>query len=364
MADLIILIGNDPNDPWEWGITGSGEAGLAETDDAKADLKNLDFSRVCAVVPGMHVVTKLHTLENLSDKQKRQAAGFSIEDELGASLDATHFALDPNAPRMAITSGAYLQKLIDTFAQAGLSPDLICADYDSFSWPDSFSYDGRVIQRAGNGTGFAIEADLAKHVLDAEQGVPTPITSQQFLQNISEAWQKGYEPINLRQGDFAKSNNFSFGKFKRSALLAAAVVIAFVAVNIGQGVGYGNKTKQMQTEIGEIYAQIFPETDIPDNPVLPVIRAQASAKTEKGAEFIKLSAILTNSVKQIKGVEISSLRYDQARGQLVLSINYSSFEDVERLKEAVAKNGGNFAEGGTRQRGTTLSGNAVLKASS
>jgi type II secretory pathway component PulL len=70
---------------------------------------------------------------------------------------------------------------------------------------------------------------------------------------------------------------------------------------------------------------------------------------------------LAKSVEEIDNVEISSLRYDKARGQLNLSIIYGSFEDTEKLKTAVRKNGGVFTEGGTRQSGEGLTGDAVLR---
>ncbi len=94
MSDLIIIIGAKPAEPWEWGLTATGHAGRAVTDAEKSALKSHTFRRLIAVIPGQQVATKLHTIGQLNDKQKRQAAGFSIEDELAAPLDKSHIALD------------------------------------------------------------------------------------------------------------------------------------------------------------------------------------------------------------------------------------------------------------------------------
>jgi len=360
VSDLIIIIGDNPNTAWEWRLTATGEAGRAQTDAEKTALSTKSFRRLLVVIPGQKVVTKLHTLGNLSDKQKRQAAGFSVEDELAANLDDSHIALDDDT-RMAIVANRFMENITTEMSVHGLSPDIICADYDSFANTDSFTYAGRIIQRAGNGLGFAIEMDLAEAVLDAGQALPPQIDSERFLQKIATALAAGHTPINLRQGQFSKSNLNGIASFKRSALLAAAIALAFIGTTVFQGMNTGRKTADLRAQMKTIYTDIYPGADIPDNPALAILRAQADLKSGNKQVFVKLSALLAQSIKDVKGVEISSLRYDAAKGQLSLSIQYSSFDDVEKLKSAVTTSGGIFAESGTRQNGEGLSGDAVLR---
>jgi len=361
MSDLIIIIGDKANKPWEWGLTATGQAGRAESTAEKDALKTLSFRRIIAVIPGQQVSTKLHTLGQLNDKQKRQAAGFSIEDELAAPLDKSHIALDTEGARLAVIANSVLDNLLAEMSEHGLAPDIICADYDSFENADSFSYHGRIIQRAGNGLGFAVETDLASSILDAGQNIPPEIDAERFLQKIATALQAGHTPINLRQGQYIKRGNTGLGQFKRSGLLVAAVALAFVAGNVFQGYNTSRKTTALKTQMAEIYGDVFPGQDVPDNPARAVMRAQADAKAGNKQEFIKLSALLASSVKKVEGVEVASMRYDAAKAQLSLSVNYSSFDDVEGLKRAAAANGGAFTESGTRQSGDGLSGDAVLR---
>ena len=361
MSDLIIIIGANASDPWEWGLTATGQAGRAATDAEKSALKSHTFHRLIAVIPGQQVATKLHTLGQLNDKQKRQAAGFSIEDELAASLDDSHIALDASGARLAVVANNVLDNLIAEMNEHGLAPDIICADYDSFENADSFTYEGRIIQRAGNGLGFAVETELAGAVLDTGQNIPPTINAERFLQKIATALQAGHTPINLRQGDYTKRGKAGLGKYKRSGLIAASILLAFIVGNVIQGYSTGQKTADLKAQMGEIYAEIFPNKGVPDNPAFAVIRAQADAKASNKQEFVKLSALLASSIIKVEGVEVASMRYDAAKSQLSLSINYSSFDDVERLKQAIATIGGSFAESGTRQSGDGLSGDAVLR---
>ena len=361
MSDLIIIIGHRPTDAWEWGLTLTGEAGRAVTDAEKSTLKEHNFRRLITILPGQQVSIKLHTLGQLSEKQKRQAAGFSIEDELAAPLNKSHIALDMNGTRLAVISKQLMDNLLTHMSEQGLTPDIICADYDSFDNADSFTYEDRIIQRAGNGLGFAIETNLAGAILDAGQNIPPTIDAERFLQKIAIALQSGHVPINLRQGEYAKRGTAGLGSYKRSALIAAGIVMAFAFGNILQGYSTGQKTKTLKAQMANIYADIFPNKEVPENPATAILRAQSDLKKTNGQEFIKLSALLAASVRKVEGVEIASLRYEADKSQLSLSINYSSFDDVERLKRITTANGGSFSESGTRQSGSGLNGDAVLR---
>ncbi len=361
MTALVILVGEKPGSAWQWGVSSDGQAGLATTDRQKAALKSLDFKRLMVVLPGQQVVIKLHTLGTLSDKQKHQAAGFSIEDELASPLENNHIALDTHSDRLGIVASHVMENIIAELAKYDLSPDIICADYDSISGVDSFVYQDRMIQRSDNGLGYSAETGLATVLLDKGQALPRQIDGQAFLRKIHAALQAGHMPINLRQGIFARREKFGIQKFKRSLVLAATIVLVFAGSNILQGVSALRKTQDIKAEIVEIYTQIFPNKKVPKNPALAVIRAQADAKTKTKQWFIELSALLATSAQNVPGVEISSLRYDATRQQLNLSIRYSGFDDVEALKRAVASHGGIFTESGTRQSGEALLGDAILR---
>jgi len=361
MSDLILLMSAQRGGAWDWALTDRGEWGHPESDEDKSAVSKMPFTRLIAVLPGTEIVTKIHTLEGLNEKQRVQAAGFSIEDELAASLDDTHIAFDANSSRMAICAKSRVRDVIDELAEFGVSPDIICADYNCFSDDANFEYQGRVISQSGSGLGYTMDTNLAEAIRDKDQGKPASITPQALLEKIAKSFMAGHEPINLRQGNFAKRSAIGAKRYTRLAALAATLVLGYLAVNLGQGLYYANKTKAVNDEIATIYADLFPDTEIPANPVIPVIKAQAERKGSTSSDFVTLSALLAKSVEEIDNVEISSLRYDKARGQLNLSIIYGSFEDTEKLKTAVRKNGGVFTEGGTRQSGEGLTGDAVLR---
>jgi type II secretion system protein L len=361
MSDLIILMPTRFDQAWDWGLSTSGQWGRAETDAEKAALASHAFAKLIVVLPGMEVTTKLQTLEGLNDKQRAQAVGFSIEDDLAASLDDTHLAFDNSSSRLAICANDLMDELISTMAGYELYPDIVCADYDCLENTASFCYDGRLIVRSGNGLGSAVETGLAPLILEKDQKIPKSIGADEFLDKIVKSRAAGHQPINLRQGQYTKKAQMGSGRFTRLAALAAVLVIAFVGLNVGQGIYYGNQAKAAKSKIADIYADIFPDAEIPSNPIVPVIRAQADLQGAGGSDFVSLSALLARSIKEVEGVEIASLRYDKARAQISLSLVYGSFEDAERLQAAVAKNGGVFTEGGTRQTGDSLTGDAVFR---
>ena len=320
-------------------------------------------------MPGMDVLTKQHELVGLNKKQLVQAAGFHMEDELAVSLESTHLAFDEDTNRIAIIAKSKLESTIAELGIAGLYPDIICADYDSLQTDENYLVEGRLVTSNSDGVGHSIEKELASEFIadefmSANENSPSPVTSAQFLQKISQAYVSGHRAINLRQGEFSKQTSFASGRLKRSIWLAAACTVLFVGFNLGQGLFFKQKTKAVNAQITEIYSQIFPDTDVPKNPTLTVLKAQAERKSVGGETFITLSSILARSISDVDGVELVSLGYDKGRAHISLSIIYNSFDDVEKLKAAVARNGGSFLESGTRQSNSGLVGDAILKVAS
>ena len=347
---------------WDW--CAEDAHGRAVSSQQKSKLASKAYNKIIVVIPGMDVLTKQHELVGLNKKQLVQAAGFHMEDELAVSLTQTHLAFDEDTNRIAIIAKSKLESTIAELGISGLYPDIICADYDSLQAGENYLVEGRLVTSGSDGLGHSLEKELASEFMSANENSPSPITSAQFLQKISQAYVSGHRAINLRQGEFSKQTSFANGRLKRSMWLAFACTVLFVGFNLGQGLFFKQKTKAVNAEITEIYRQIFPDIDVPKNPVLTVLKAQAERKSVGGETFITLSSILARSINDVEGVELVSLGYDKGRAQISLSIIYNSFDDVEKLKAAVARNGGSFLESGTRQSNSGLVGDAILKVAS
>ena len=365
MSDLVLLLPSDMSQPWEWMLSATREQGRAISTEQKSDLAQGNHTRIIAVIAGMNVITKKHMLGNLQKKQALQAVGFSIEEELATSLSNTHIAFAEDGDRIAVISKTSLDDTITSLEDAGLTAGIICADYDSIQDAAEFLYGGRFVKKNSDQLGYSIEQDVASFILDKDKKLPHNITSAaQFLNTIIDNISEGYTPINLLQGEYDKRTHVTLGEFKRSAWLAVACSAIFLVLFLGQGLYFNQKTNQAKTKINTIYTQLFPDKAVPKNPVVSVLRAQASANQSKGELFLRLSSILALSTKDLGGIEIVSLGYDKNRSQLSMSIIYSGFDDVEKLKMAIAKHGGVFLESGTRQNDTGLVGDAVLKEAS
>jgi len=361
MIILFLIIGTDIEAPWHWALSDKTTSGEAITPEDKAVLGAVDCTYIHVIVPGISVVIKLYTVEDLSDKYKRQAIGFNIEDELAQPISSVHIGLDSQAARVAIVSDAYMENLLAMLETFGVSARVITADYDSVL-PQRFCFDGRFIENANTGLGFAIETVHAGRFIGANQSLPAHITAQEFLKKVILAHNNEHVAINLRSGNHAQKFVGGLKRFKRSAFLAASCAAVFLLYNFGSGYYYHNKTQAIETEIQHVFSRIFPEQKPPFRPVQKTLEARRNVvHNDNGIVFIRLSAILTKSVENVKSVEINSLRYNQNKAELSVSIFYKNFNDVESLKQNIARNGGVFLEEGTRQNGDGITGNAIIR---
>ena len=360
MSDLFVLISDMPDAPWHW-IFGT-ESGSVTSETELQTLAGQDrINNIIVILPGTGVTTHMHALENIPEKQKRQAVGFSIEDALATPVENTHIAFDPESDRISIIDKHWLDELLDRFSEAGLAPDIVCADYEAVVDPGRLHCASRVIVRDENGLGFSHDVHLDDEMTDGNHSVPKKISGIDLLMKIRAARLSGHTPLNLLQGAYQKRTAVTANRWARVGALVAGLVLAFLVVNIGQGLLYRHKADTAKTEMYKIYAQVFPGQDVPDNPLAPVLRAQMERSGDTGNEFIELSSVLIKSVNAVEGVEISNLRYDSRRGEFNLSLMFNSFEDSERLKTVIAQNGGHLTEGDTRQNARGLTGDAVLK---
>ena len=173
-------------------------------------------------------------------------------------LEKTHIAYEIETHRLAVIAKDDIAALLGALSDAGLSPDIICADYEACEQAQSFVYNDRLVGRGANGLGFAVETDIAPQFLEAGQNLPSEISGQTFAQRIEAALGAGHKPLNLRQGEFANLSRIGLGGYKRSALLAAGLALAFLAVNLGTGYNYARKTATLNAQASAIYTKLFP----------------------------------------------------------------------------------------------------------
>ena len=366
MGNLILIMGMTPEANWSVYETESGEIIYAQSDADKSALRDKKFSRLIVILPGEYVAIKPHTLGALGARQKLQAAAYAVEDELAASLEETHIALDPHSDRMAIVSKPILQGYLEALQSFGLYPDCAFANFELLGGDEQVVLDGHLLVHSDNGLGYAIETELAPHVLDAGQDLPAEISLPdylgQVLHTLGEGGKgQGHRPVNLLQNSFQTRRQPGIRATRRILSLAAAVLIAFLVVNIGQGLYTAKKTRQVRTQIEQIYKEVFPGQKIPANPLAALRKAKSRQGRTDRQTFLTLSSILFKGLEDIQGIDLDSLRYDADRGELSVSIRYPDFEAVEKLKKAVSAAGGVFVENGTRQSARGLMGDAVVR---
>ena len=369
MNTLLIMLEPSANTQvWHWAYgdfagDGSYEYGSAQDSDQKTETATRSIDKIWAILPGASVITRVNDLASLSAKQQKQAIGFNVEDDLAASLSDTHIALSGERARIAITAKTAVQAALDELAAHGLSPDYIAADYELLPSPSTLHIHGRITSRRDDGTGFAVEPGLAAHIGLSPAKIPAEASIETFWEQAAQTIQGGAPVLNLRQDEFAKIDSAGRGQWLRLSGLAAAVFIAFAGLQIALGLKFKGEAQRTNAEIAAIYKMQFPGKALPANPALALLKA-GQGGPQADTDFLRLSAVLSESIKQVDGVKISAVRFDRARGQLNVSLLYTEFADAEKLRAAVTSAGAVFEEAGTRQGTDGVTGDIVLRGAS
>ena len=174
----------------------------------------------------------------------------------------------------------------------------------------------------------------------------------------------GTAGINLRQGNFRvrQSVDFDgFGHWRLAGALAAVAALGWFGSAIVE-----TSAMQSQTAGYEKLSQEFargggPETN---GDVQQVLALASSDRGNAGQAFpsvLDATAVLYDSLAQVEGSELRSVRYDRLRRQMTVTVAFDSFADVDRLTTIVTESGLNARSGDSRQSGSKVIGDLTLE---
>ena len=133
---LILRLGQTPEDPVKWALMANNviqKADIADTiSDLAAVVQSIAARQVIAVLPGEQAAMRSISAPPKASAKFRAAATYLLEDELAEGLDSLHLAVvrrDNGAGTVLALKKALMDDWIEAFEQAGLSPDIITADY-------------------------------------------------------------------------------------------------------------------------------------------------------------------------------------------------------------------------------------------
>lgn len=409
---FILSLGTDPAGPVSWAVGSwraarSGEAAADSSARLEAsgrlasggEIDTLDLSgidRVVMIVPGSDVMARDVDLPARREQDARAAIPYLLEDDLASDPSTLHFALrpgdEPGRRRVAVVSRDLMGRWMNFAEQFGKTPVSIVPDFDVLQGPHEgcriVERGERMIMLPAEGAGFTAERDLAPMLVGeavpgdgalhlelgdadgflAQAGLGgrafntrPAMTDGAFFSEVMDTL-RTRRVTDLLQGAYAKAGAFAFSMetWKRAGVLAGVAVLAYAIMLGGQAWRSESMATQAQAQAEDLLRTAFPDMRRVVNPRAQLRTRLAALKAGGSDRFLKLTGVLYGAVGSVEAVELRDLRFVAERGNLSASIAYDGFRDVEQLRDAVARAGGVFTEGGSRQVNGRILGDITI----
>lgn len=341
---------------------------------------------------GLDVLGMSATIPSRNENEARRAAPFAIEDDLAEAIETSHVALadpdktDPSAPRQINVAGVEaLTEVSGHLATLGFSEAAIVAAHSVLPQKDMlFEAPGIVLGRLGART-FTVDASLGRDVVisllenhpDVEihgahlaQAITRP-SSSQGANSLDElviqlaAWaEAGTGGIDLKQGAFRSRRSVEFdgfGRWKVAGALAAVAALGWFGSVVLQTSAMNTRSAALDS-MSEEFARVgWPETNGDVQQVLALSDSNRGSATQVFPSVLDATAVLYESLAQVEGSELRTIRYDRLRQQMTATIAFESFADVDRLTSIVNETGLTARSGDSRQSGSKVVGDLTLE---
>ncbi len=396
MTRELFLFPGDDGAPMSWALVeGAGGRVRFGSADDKAPPR---ADRVVLVAPGSDVASHVVDLPAKSERQARAAAPFAVEDEIGQSLEEVVVTLaarngDARRRAVAVVARDRLEAWRDEARALGLEPADIIPDYALTPAPAGafgvLDLGDQVLARAGQ-TGFSVDAEHASVVIAAFLDARPDITQVHAWTDreeallppeASRALDRTIEPqprdealarllsVGLAQGaplrlDAQTSGgglDIDWKRWRVTAAVAALTLVGYLAMLALETSSLREASREARAEGEALVLEAFPDIGRVVNPRAQLASRLQTAGGSGSLVFLDLSQLLAESVEEAGGIEVESVRFDEARPEVEAGLIYSAYADIERLREAVTARGGVLEEGGARQSGGRIAGDVVLR---
>jgi general secretion pathway protein L len=394
---LILLLGHSPDEPVHWAFIDSGVVKAADVASNAYPLAALAARAaraqlVVGILPGEQVAMRAMASPPRVASKFKSAAMYLLEDELAESLESLHIATLRREGGVGIAL-AVKQSIMDAwgdlFAEIGVSPDLMTADFALLQEADEniiIFEPARLICAIGN-HGFSAHRALAEPLvaqLIADEEIQDIIAygnpdMERFETGGKDiTWRGGGDNIslfqffaqraarndapNLLQGAYRKRRDWRGGlaPWRHAAMLAAASVVALIGVTVTDGLRSARLAARLNDASLELHRTAFPEA-ANVNPREYARRVLASETASLG--FLPLTAEFAESVGDSALIQINRIRYNTARGEFSVNLSFTDINDLEALKADLAVRGVEVSEtGGVRRSGGRYIGELQVSA--
>ena len=345
---MYIWLGLSSDAPWHW--RNSGDTGVAYTMAEKSSLAGLDFRDLTFIIPGQWTGIRTVSLPDIPARDRLKAAGFSVEDSLGQSLDHQHLVMCSEGKRLALITLDKMKYILDEASKYNLSPDFIYADFDVLSqYPAPILLKDRYI--------------IPSEGLTHDPGwISMPKKAQNETDILSLLRQINTEnAINLRTGDFQKRRNWSaigLNVSKRQmgifAVLLSLVSVSYLGQTMTKARALNHQTAMLETRSNNIYETAMgkPAPADPARDMLRQLKTKPNSNQNVSQNIAGLMSILT----RVDGVMIETLQYNSDEDGLVIRFIYPNFEASSALEQQAIASKFRVEAGGVREQGGRLVG--------
>lgn len=340
---LIIWLPEDLDETWAYYQSETIQGWIVDDDDRKK-VSQINNGACTVICPGTWFRSFGHSLPDMKSSDRLAAAGFAIEEKLAAPLEEQHIVVaGGDEQRIGVIEKDLIEKVMTRLSDHNLTPLMVIPEYEAFpSEMDQFITMNRAVQPGP--MGYSMDADDEGH---------NPLALIPLM-DLDGA-------LNYAQGEFSRKHN-ALPKMRAFGSIAAALTIAGFSWLLWQGAQARAMQTQADTliaEAGQLYADATGKP-VPSNPASTILR-QVRRGGETQADFMTLSAQFFNGLKEVDGVFVETLRYNEDRGQLTLKLIYPSFETAARLEQIFQSSNGDFKSGAVRDQNGELIGEGVFK---
>lgn len=310
---------------------------------AMADAKTLSGQTLIVILSGQSIRILPHNLPNLRQRQREQAARFAVEPDIGEDVDHLHIVTGDT--HLAVIGRTRMAAVIDALDHHGVSASAIYADFDVL--PPATLTDRIVLKTATLDHGFPLDQAAPPHMELADAARRTRFDGAIDLQSGAFA--------RRRMGDLSAYQSW----MKGAGVLAASLLISGMLLHSAQSRAEQLQIDDLRARASAAYIQATGEAS--SNPARDVARLE-SPDEDPGA--LDLMAVLFAALKEVEGVSVEQLRYDEATGDLNLRLAYPGFGATQDLEAAVSRAGGRLQAGGVRETSGRFIGDARLRVES
>jgi general secretion pathway protein L len=340
--------------------------------------------RVVVLVPAVDVLLTSVVLPVRGAAKVLRALPFALEEQIAEDIDALHFAAGRTLPDGSISAAAVdreqLQGWLDTLAESGLAPQVICSDAEGCpAAPNHLNWvldTDRCLARSGDGLpvlleidsvdaalrygpGFPGEAGQPRHLAaymtpdghmrhgDALEALRPQLASLEvrllpdgILPHLA-AGVIGREPINLLQGPFAPRTQLDrmWKPWRVAAALLAVLAVVLVAQQGLRLAQLKQEEARLDAAIAAAFQQAMPGARMED-PRFQVERQLAAVRGTGHADnegFLAALEALGASLAEAPGITLQAISY--RTGVLDLRLQAPSVDTLELLRQGVARDG-------------------------